>query len=137
MSSLRFKVVGEAFKKQPLEVKVPELRPNEYYACNVFNKESMYKYLPADVYKQIVDVMENGAIMERSLADKVADGMKKWAMDRGATHYSHWFQPLSGATAEKHTSFLSIDNSEDIEESLTIFSHLFPLIKRFPVEKIF
>ena len=109
MSSLRFKVVGEAFKKQPLEVKLPELRPNEYYACNVFNKESMYKYLPADVYKQIVDVMENGAIMERSLADKVADGMKKWAMEKGVTHYTHWFHPLTDTTAEKHDAFVEHD----------------------------
>ena len=122
MSSLRFKVVGEAFKKQPLEVKLPELRPNEYYACNVFNKESMYKYLPADVYKQIVDVMENGAIMERSLADKVADGMKKWAMEKGVTHYTHWFHPLTDTTAEKHDAFVEHDGKggmiEDFEGKL-------------------
>ena len=106
MSSLRFDVLGEAFKKHPLKVKLPDGRPDEYFGKNVFNKEKMFKYLPSDVYAQMVDVMDKGAVMDRALADKVAEGMKKWAMDMGATHYTHWFHPLTDTTAEKHDAFI-------------------------------
>ena len=106
MSYLRFDVLGEAFKKHPLEVKLPDARPDEYFGKYVFNKEKMFKYLPSDVYAQMVNVMENGAVMDRALADKVAEGMKKWAMDMGATHYTHWFHPLTDTTAEKHDAFI-------------------------------
>ena len=106
MSYLRFDVLGEAFKKHPLEVKLPDVRPDEYFGKYVFNKEKMFKYLPSDVYAKMVDVMENGAVMDRALADKVAEGMKKWAMDMGATHYTHWFHPLTDTTAEKHDAFI-------------------------------
>ena len=106
MSYLRFDVLGEAFKKHPLRVKLPDTRPDEYFGKNVFNKEKMFKYLPSEVYAQMVNVMENGAVMDRALADKVAEGMKKWAMDMGATHYTHWFHPLTDTTAEKHDAFI-------------------------------
>ena len=106
MSSLRFDVLGEAFKKHPVEVKLPDGRPDEYFGMNVFNKEKMFKYLPSDVYAKMVDVMDKGAVMDRALADKVAEGMKKWAMDMGATHYTHWFHPLTDTTAEKHDAFI-------------------------------
>ena len=106
MSSLRFDVLGEAFKKHPLKVKLPDGRPDDYFGKNVFNKEKMFKYLPSDVYAQMVDVMDKGAVMDRALADKVAEGMKKWAMDMGATHYTHWFHPLTDTTAEKHDAFI-------------------------------
>jgi len=106
MSSLRFEVLSEAFKKQPLKVSLPDGRPDEYFGKNVFNKEKMFKYLPSDVYAQMVDVMDKGAVMDRALADKVAEGMKKWAMDMGATHYTHWFHPLTDTTAEKHDAFI-------------------------------
>ena len=106
MSDLRFEVLGEAFKKHPLDVKLPDGRPDEYFGKNVFNKEKMFKYLPSEVYAQMVNVMENGAVMDRALADKVAEGMKKWAMDMGATHYTHWFHPLTDTTAEKHDAFI-------------------------------
>jgi glutamine synthetase len=106
MSSLRFDVLGEAFKKHPVEVKLPDGRPDDYFGMNVFNKEKMFKYLPSDVYAKMVDVMDKGAVMDRALADKVAEGMKKWAMDMGATHYTHWFHPLTDTTAEKHDAFI-------------------------------
>ena len=109
MKSLRFEVVGEAFKKHPIDLELPAERPSEYYGINVFNKEKMYKYLPADAFKQMVNVMEKGAVMERTLADKVAEGMKKWAMDLGATHYTHWFHPLTDTTAAKHDAFIEYD----------------------------
>ena len=106
MEALRFHVVGEAFKKKPLDVKVPEERPAKYFGKNVFNREKMYKYLPKDVYEKMIDVMDNGARLDRTVADAVAEGMKQWATENGVTHYTHWFQPLTEGTAEKHDSFI-------------------------------
>ena len=94
-NDLRFQVVAEAFKKKAVEVKTPSERPSEYFGKYVFNKEKMYRYLPKSVYDKMVDVIDNGASLDRSIADAVADGMKKWALEMGVTHYTHWFQPLS------------------------------------------
>ena len=93
MSNLRFQVVEEAFKKQALSVKAPSERPSEYFGKYVFNRQKMYKYLPADVNAKLIDVIDNGARLDRSIADAVAEGIKKWALEMGATHYTHWFQP--------------------------------------------
>lgn len=109
MDNLRFQVVSEAFKKKPLEVKAPTERPYEYFGKNVFNREKMYKYLPKDVYEKLVDVIDNGARLDRSIADAVATGIKQWAVENGVTHYTHWFQPLTEGTAEKHDSFIEHD----------------------------
>ena len=109
MATLRFEVIGEAFKKRPLEVAIPAERPSEYFACNVFNKEKMARYLSPEVYGKMVDVIEHGAPMERNIANQVADGMKRWAMELGATHYTHWFHPLTDTTAEKHDAFVEHD----------------------------
>ena len=105
-NNLRFQVVEEAFKKRALDVRVPSERPSEYFGKYVFNKQKMYKYLPSDIYEKMIDVMDNGAHLDRSIADAVADGMKKWAMEMGVTHYTHWFQPLTEGTAEKHDAFV-------------------------------
>ncbi|MCR5570118.1 MAG: glutamine synthetase III [Paludibacteraceae bacterium] len=109
MASLRFKVVKEAFQKRPVEMAAPEVRPSEFFAKYVFNKQKMFKYLPLKVYKKMVDVIENGAPLDRTIADEVAQGMKTWAMELGATHCTHWFQPLTEGTAEKHDSFMEHD----------------------------
>lgn len=109
MANLRFEVVAEAFKKRPLEVESPKERPSEYFAKYVFNRQKMYKYLPADVYAKLTDVMDNGARLDRSIADAVAGSMKQWAMENGVTHYTHWFQPLTEGTAEKHDAFVEHD----------------------------
>ena len=109
MANLRFQVVEEAFKKKPLEVTVPTERPYEYFGKYVFNREKMYKYLPKDVYEKLVDVIDNGARLDRSIADAVAAGIKQWAVENGVTHYTHWFQPLTEGTAEKHDSFIEHD----------------------------
>ena len=109
MSSLRFQVVGEAFKKQPLEVPAPAERPSEFFGKYVFNKAKMYKYLDKKVYDKMLDVIDNGAPLDRATADKVAAGMKKWAMELGVTHCTHWFQPLTDTTAEKHDAFVEHD----------------------------
>ncbi|MBR3519818.1 MAG: glutamine synthetase III [Paludibacteraceae bacterium] len=116
MSSLRFKVVGEAFRKKALEVETPADRPSVYFAKYVFNKQKMFKYLPAKVYAKMCDVIDNGAPLDRSVADEVAAGMKKWAMDLGVTHYTHWFQPLTEGTAEKHDGFVEHDGKGGMME---------------------
>lgn len=109
MTNLRFQVLGEAFKKKAIEVKAPSTRPYEYFGKYVFNREKMYKYLPKSVYLKLVDVIDNGARLDRSIADSVAAGMRQWASENGVTHYTHWFQPLTDATAEKHDSFIEHD----------------------------
>ena len=119
MSNLRFQVVEEAFKKRALEVKVPSERPSEYFGKYVFNREKMYKYLPANVYAKLTDVIDNGARLDRSIADAVAAGMKKWAQEMGATHYTHWFQPLTEGTAEKHDAFVEHDGKGGMVENFS------------------
>lgn len=80
---------------------------DEYFGCDVFSQRAMQKYLPNAIYKQMIDVMENGKELPKEIADTVANAMKDWAMDKGATHYTHWFQPMTGITAEKHDAFIN------------------------------
>ena len=118
-NNLRFQVVEEAFKKRALEVKAPSERPSEYFGKYVFNKEKMYRYLPKDVYNAMIDVMDNGARLDRSIADAVAAGMKQWALEMGVTHYTHWFQPLTEGTAEKHDAFVEHDGKGGMIEKFS------------------
>ena len=119
MDNLRFEVLKEAFRKRPVELKIPKERPSELFGKNVFNREKMFKYLPIDVYNKMVDVMDNGERLDRSIADSVANGMKKWAKDNGVTHYTHWFQPLTEGTAEKHDSFIEPDGKGGMIEEFS------------------
>lgn len=119
MSNLRFRVVEEAFKKKAIPVEMSGLRPNEYYAKYVFTRKKMYKYLPVDVYNKLVDVIDNGAPLDRAIADEVANGMRRWASELGVTHYSHWFQPLTDGTAEKHDAFVEHDGKGGIMEEFS------------------
>ena len=118
-SNLRFQVVEEAFKKQAIEVVAPSERPSEYFGKRVFTRQKMYKYLPADVYAKLIDVIDNGARLDRSIADAVAAGMKQWAQEMGATHYTHWFQPLTEGTAEKHDAFVEHDGKGGMVENFS------------------
>ena len=118
-NNLRFQVVEEAFKKRALDVPVPEERPSEYFGKYVFNKQKMFSYLPSDIYEKMIDVIDNGARLDRSIADAVADGMKKWAMEMGVTHYTHWFQPLTEGTAEKHDAFVEHDGKGGMIETFS------------------
>ena len=118
-NNLRFQVVEEAFKKRALEVEAPKERPSEYFGKYVFNRQKMYKYLPKDIYDKMIDVMDNGASLDRSIADAVADGMKQWAMEMGVTHYTHWFQPLTEGTAEKHDAFVEHDGKGGMIEKFS------------------
>ena len=117
--NLRFQVVEEAFKKKAVNVPTPEERPSEYFGKYVFTRQKMYKYLPADVYEKLIDVIDNGARLDRSIADAVADGMKRWAMEHGVTHYTHWFQPLTEGTAEKHDAFVEHDGKGGMVENFS------------------
>lgn len=108
-SKLRFKVVGEAFAKRPLDVPIPAERPSDFFGKYVFNKQKMYKYLPKKTYNRMCDVMDNGTPLDSALANEIAAGMKKWAMELGVTHVTHWFQPLTDTTAEKHDGFVEHD----------------------------
>ena len=113
MSKLRFKVVEAAFKKKALEVAAPKERPAEYFAKYVFNKDKMRKYLPAETCRQLYDVIEKGTRLDLSVADEVAKGMKRWAQEFGVTHITHWFQPLTEGTAEKHDSFIKYGKDQE------------------------
>ena len=119
MSKLRFRVVEKAFQSKPLEVHARSERPSEYFAKYVFNREKMFKYLPTPVYSKLVDAMDNGVALDRDIADKVAEGMKRWAMELGATHYTHWFQPLTEGTAEKHDAFVEHDGKGGMMEEFS------------------
>ena len=119
MSKLRFRVVETAFKKRAAEVPAPAERPSDYFGQNVFNRAKMFKYLPEKAYERITDCIDNGAPLDRETADIVAAGMKKWAIGMGATHYTHWFHPLTEGTAEKHDAFVEHDGKGGMVEEFS------------------
>ena len=119
MSTLRFRVVEKAFQAKPMEVPSPDKRPGEYFGKYVFNREKMFKYLPSTVFARLIDAMDNGAALDRQIADAVAEGMKRWASELGATHYTHWFQPLTEGTAEKHDAFVEHDGKGGMMEEFS------------------
>lgn len=119
MSTLRFKVVEEAYGRKAVPVAIPSERPNEYYGKYVFNRAQMYKYLDKDTYDALVYAIDNKEPLSRRLANRVAAGMKQWAMDNGARHYSHWFHPLTDGTAEKHDGFIEHDGKGGVVEEFS------------------
>ena len=113
MSTLRFKAVEEASKRVPIEVSTPVQSPSEYFGKSVFNRTQMAKYLSKETMKTVLEAIDQGTTLHREIADHVAAGMKMWAIEMGATHYTHWFQPLTEGTAEKHDSFIDYINGPD------------------------
>ncbi|MDD2550987.1 MAG: glutamine synthetase III [Dysgonamonadaceae bacterium] len=111
MSTLRFKVVEEAFKREPVSITVPKEFPSEYFGKYVFNRTKMSKYLSKDTMNVIIKAIDEGVTLPHNISEHVAAGMKMWAMEMGATHYTHWFQPLTEGTAEKHDSFIEYNGS--------------------------
>lgn len=105
MSVLRFKALESVYTRRPVEANAPSEKISDFFASNVFGKKAMRQFLPDDVYKQVMEAIDKGVQLDRKVADHVASGMKAWAMSKGVTHYTHWFQPLTGSTAEKHDSF--------------------------------
>ncbi len=116
---LRFKVVDEAFNRKAVPVSIPKERPEEFYGELVFNRRKMYQYLPKDTYDALIYAIENKTPISREIADSVADGMKRWAIDNGARHYTHWFHPLTDGTAEKHDSFIEHDGKGGVVEKFS------------------
>lgn len=110
MGKLRFDVVQEAFKKKAVPVEDIAGKQSDYFGELVFNRDRMRQYLDPETYNALVDCIDNGHALERKTADKVAQGMKDWALEHGVTHVSHWFQPLTEGTAEKHDSFMDYDH---------------------------
>ena len=116
---LRFKVVEEAFDRKAIPVETPKERPEQYYAKYVFNDQKMFQYLPKKTYDALVGAIANKRPISREVADSVAEGMKRWAIENGARHYTHWFQPLTDGTAEKHDAFIEHDGKGGVLEEFT------------------
>ena len=119
MSQLRFNVVETAFERKALKVDIPKEKPSEYYGKYVFNRKKMFEYLPKKTYDALVYAIDNKEPLSRSVADSVAAGMKQWAIDNGAKHYTHWFHPLTDGTAEKHDSFIDHDGKGGVLEEFS------------------
>lgn len=119
MSTLRFKMVEEAISRKAVSVAIPAERPGDYFGKRVFDRAKMKKYLPKECYESLLDTMQHGTSLSREVADCIAAGMKQWAMDMGATHYTHWFQPLTGGTAEKHDAFVEHNPEGGVLEEFT------------------
>ncbi|MBD5287990.1 glutamine synthetase type III [bacterium] len=119
MSKLRFKSVEEASNRKAVKVELPEERVEKYYGKQVFNRQKMFEYLPKDTYDALVKAIDNREPISRETADSVADGMKRWALDCGARHYTHWFHPLTGSTAEKHDAFVEHDGKGGVIEKFS------------------
>ena len=119
MSKLRFKSVEEASNRKAVKVELPEERVDKYYGKQVFNRQKMFEYLPKETYDALVKAIDNREPISRETADSVAAGMKRWALDCGARHYTHWFHPLTGSTAEKHDAFVEHDGKGGVIEKFS------------------
>ncbi|BBL07186.1 glutamine synthetase III family protein [Alistipes dispar] len=119
MSLLRFKMVDAAINHTAVEVKAPEGRPSDYFGEKVFGREAMRKYLDKKTYAALLDTMEHRTPLTREIADSIAAGMRQWALEHGADHYTHWFQPLTGGTAEKHDAFAEPDGCGGVLEEFS------------------
>lgn len=116
MSKMRFIALNELSTRKPIEVKLPSNKLSDYYSSRVFDRKTMQEYLPKEAYKAVVDAIENFIPITREKADLIANGMRNWAKSFGATHYTHWFQPLTEGTAEKHDGFIDFSDEGDVIE---------------------
>ena len=117
MPTVRFLALEETMGRKPKNFEAPQTRVSEYFGSQVFNRKAMREYMTSAAFKAVIDAMDNGTKISRDIADQVASGMKAWALNLGATHYTHWFQPLTGTTAEKHDSFFEpTGNGEAMEK---------------------
>lgn len=119
MSHLRFKEVELAFNREPVTVDIPKEAPSEYYGKYVFNRKAMFKYLPKKTFDALTYAIDNKMPLDIAVADSVAAGLQKWAMEKGCTHYTHWFHPLTDGTAEKHDSFIEHDGKSGVIEEFS------------------
>lgn len=116
MSKMRFFALQELANRKPLKVTPPSEKLSDYYGSHVFDRKKMQEYLPKEAYKAVTDAIEKGTSINREIADLIANGMKSWAKSMGVTHYTHWFQPLTDGTAEKHDGFIEFSENGDIIE---------------------
>lgn len=116
MSNIRFKALEAVMTRTIPEVKQPGVKISDFFAANVFDKKKMREYLSKEAYQSIVNSIDNGEPIPRDTAEQTASAMKSWAMSKGASHYTHWFQPLTGTTAEKHDAFFEPTSDGAIEK---------------------
>jgi glutamine synthetase len=119
MGNVRFDAIHRAMEHKPLNVSSPEGRVKDYFARDVFTRDRMKEYISDDVLQQLFDDVDNGRTIHRDIAGTVAIGIRKWAMEHGATHYTHWFQPLTGGTAEKHDAFFTLNRDGQLMEEFS------------------
>jgi glutamine synthetase len=119
MAELRFSALKEVFNRETVEVSVPKETVSSYFSENVFDKLKMERYLSREAYKAVLTAIDEGTPITRQIADQVATGMQAWAMEHGVTHFTHWFHPLTDATAEKHDSFVGRGEQGSIIESFS------------------
>ncbi|MDR1667052.1 MAG: glutamine synthetase III [Bacteroidales bacterium] len=119
MSNLRFKAVEAASGRKAVEVPAPGVKTSDYFGSYVFDRNQMRKYLSKETFKLVMDAIDKGVPLDRNVANHVAAGMRMWAMELGATHYTHWFQPLTDGTAEKHDTFAELDGTGGVIEEFT------------------
>ncbi|MBK7804736.1 MAG: glutamine synthetase III [Saprospiraceae bacterium] len=105
MATIRFEALKTALDRKPVIINEPAERRSELYGVNVFNTSSINHFMPKEAFNAVMDAINHGKKIDRKVADQVASAMKSWAISKGATHYTHWFQPLTGGTAEKHDAF--------------------------------
>ncbi|MGX8683363.1 MAG: glutamine synthetase III family protein, partial [Bacteroidales bacterium] len=116
MSKMRFFALQELANRKPLEVNLPSKKLTDYYGIHVFNQQKMQEYLPKEAYQAVKDAIEKGKPISIETADLIANGMKSWAKELNVTHYTHWFQPLTDGTAEKHDGFIDFGEDGDVIE---------------------
>ena len=116
MSKMRFFALQELSNRKPLEVIAPSNKLSDYYGSHVFDRKKMQEYLPKEAYKAVTDAIEKGTPISREIADLIANGMKSWAKSLNVTHYTHWFQPLTDGTAEKHDGFIEFGEDGGVIE---------------------
>jgi glutamine synthetase len=119
MAQFRFRALEEVLTRKPIEVKREENLVSDFYGMNVFDRPKMKKYLSKEAYKAVIDAIDNATPVDRKMADQVAQGMKSWALENGATHITHWFHPLTDGTAEKHDAFIVHGENSTVVETLS------------------
>ena len=119
MATIRFQALSELLSRKPISVTLPSNKVTDYYGNLVFNVDSMRKYLSRDAFKAVMAANEKGGSIDRKMSDGIALGMKSWAIEKGATHYTHWFQPLTDGTAEKHDGFIDYGDGGNMIENFS------------------
>ena len=132
MSKIRFQALYEALRHKPVDVETP-LRQTEIFAERVFGPRARRQYLTKESFRGVEEAIKAGTKIDRDLADQISTGMKEWAISKGATHYTHWFQPLTGSSAEKHDSFLIVIKGY----ILFIMKNSFTLKKLLVIQKVY